>query len=65
MKIHDGFTFTTGSLSDLENRLYGQRLAFERAEDRFDVHAMNIACAKADYYQRQIDKLKGATNENR
>jgi hypothetical protein len=53
-------TYTTNSVEDLENRLALQRLAFERAMERWDIDAANIACARIEYLERA---LKRASHE--
>lgn len=49
--------FKVNSRPDLENRLRLQKLAFERAIERYDINAANIACGRMDYLQREIELL--------
>ncbi len=47
-------TFEQGSVEWATMKRDMAKLAFERAMGRFDIDAANIACAKQQYYEREI-----------
>lgn len=38
-----------------ENMIIGKQLAFERAMERFDIDAANIACAQKEFWQKELE----------
>lgn len=39
----------------IQNRIELCKLAFDRAEERWDIHAMNLAAVKAEYWRAKLD----------